>query len=396
MTQHSGMVSRVIKASPLGDGTAFERRRKGIRAILTQADRLVIFGAGQNGQMVASLLRRNGLEASAFMDDTPGKLNTVVSGLRVEAVPSSRPDQSTMVICSIFSAQYGFLPIQQRFQSLSIGIISLFELLWCLDDDALPFYFLDRPSVILDNLAHIDWLAGQLADEASQRELLSHVNFRLGLDHSLLPRPRARRIGPPPGWNHVTYIDGGAYDGDTLLQFVDAFGESLSQGIGLEPDSANFELLRARVAAAPKRVRTKMKIVNAALGAGPGLARFAGGRLQGSAISKDGDLTVQTISVDDLLKDYETSEVYVKFDIEGAEHDAIIGSRMLISSCAPVMAISLYHRPRDLWELPELVHRFNPHYQFFLRSHGEDGADLTAYACHRSLGGDFPIGLNSR
>ena len=330
------------------------------------------------------------------MDDTPTKLGTIISELPVEPVPSSRPDKSTTVICSIFSARYGFLPIKQRFQGLSMGIISLFELLWCFDEDSLPFYFLDRPRVILENLAQIDWLAGQLADEASQRELLSHVSFRLGLDHSLLPRPGARRIGPPPGWNDVIYIDGGAYDGDTLLQFVDDFSESLSQGIGIEPDGANYELLRKSVEAAPDRVRKKISTVNAALGAGPGLARFTSGRLQGSAISEDGNSTVRTISVDSLLEGRRDAKFYVKFDIEGAEHDAIIGSRMLISSRAPVLAISLYHRPRDLWELPELVYGFDVDYQFFLRSHGEDGADLTAYACHKRLGGNLPTGLNAR
>jgi FkbM family methyltransferase len=396
MTHHSGIVSRVIKASPLADFTAFERRREGVRAILTQAERLVIFGAGQNGRMVASLLRRHGLEASAFMDDTPAKLNTIIGGLRVESVPSGRPDKSTTVICSIFSARHGFLPIQRRFQRLSIEIVSLFELLWCFDENSLPFYFLDRPSVILNNLAQIDWLASQLADETSQHELLSHVIFRLGLDHSLLPRPTARQIGPPPGWSNVIYVDGGAFDGDTLLRFVGNFGESLSRGIGIEPDSANYELLRKSVESAPHRIKKKISIVNAALSASTGLVRFASGKLQDSAISEHGNSTVQTISVDDLLKNRGDAKVYVKFDIEGAEHDAIVGSCRLISSCAPVLAISIYHRPRDLWELPKLVQEFGSDYQFFLRSHGEDGADLTAYACHKSLDRNYPIGLASR
>ncbi len=226
--------------------------------------------------------------------------------------------------------------------------------------------------------------------------MLSHVGFRLGLDHSLLPRPEARRIGPPPDWNSVIYVDGGAYDGDTLLRFVDDFCESVSQGIGIEPDSANYELLRNSVAASPDRVKSKISVVNAALGAGPGEKRFAGGKLQDSGFAEDGNLTVRTISVDDLLGDRRSEKVYVKFDIEGAEHDAIIGSRTLISSCMPVLAISLYHRPKDLWELPELVHGFASDYRFFLRSHGEDGADLTAYACHKDLGENLPIGLNSK
>ncbi len=396
MSQHSGIVSQAIKASPLADVTAFERRRESVRAILTQAKHLAIFGAGQNGRMVASILRRHGLEASAFMDDTHSKLGTIIGGLRVEPVPQPGRTREPLSSVPYFRPNTDSCPFGRDFRVPSIQILSLFDLLWCFDEDALPFYFLDRPSLILDNLEQIDWLADQFADEASQQELMSHVKFRLGLDHSLLPRPGARRIGPPPDWNSTIYVDGGAYDGDTLLRFVDNFCPSVSEGIGIEPDNANYELLRNSVAASPDRIKNKVSIVNAGLGTGAGQKRFSGGKLQDSAFSQDGNMTVQTISVDDLLKDRKTSEVYVKFDIEGAEHDAILGSRKLISSSAPILAISLYHKPGDLWELPKLVHGFAPEYRFFLRSHGEDGADLTAYACHKSLGENLPVGLHSK
>ena len=48
---------------------------------------------------------------------------------------------------------------------------------------------------------------------------------------------------------------------------------------------------------------------------------------------------------------------YVKYDVEGAEYEALNGSRGLLKS-HPALLVSLYHRTDDLWKLPELVESF--------------------------------------
>ena len=42
-------------------------------------------------------------------------------------------------------------------------------------------------------------------------------------------------------------------------------------------------------------------------------------------------------------------------DIEGAEYEALLGARGTISKYRPGLAISLYHRPADLWQIPLLI-----------------------------------------
>ena len=126
--QNSEMMVHLRQVPLRTDLTTFQRRQKSIGTILAEAKRLVIFGAGQNGQMVASLLRRHGLEPAAFMDDTPAKLNTVICGLPVEQVPLTHPDVKTIAICSVFSARFGFLPIQRRLRALAVEAVSLFRI----------------------------------------------------------------------------------------------------------------------------------------------------------------------------------------------------------------------------------------------------------------------------
>jgi len=359
---------------------------------LSKAERIVIFGAGQNGRMLASLLRQNGFSPAAFFDDTPNKIGTTVCGLPVERVPSDRPHVATTVVSSVFSAAHGFLPIERRLSQLSVDVVSLFEMLWCSETNCLPFYFLDKPSILLDNYSQIEWLAERLSDERSLRELLSHVAFRVNLDHRALCEPEARESCSFRNWKNLVYVDAGAFDGDTLLPFVNENQDALSLAIGVEPDGDNLNRLDKAVEAAPEHIKAKIRTIKAALDSRSGVKRFSGGQSQESALSDDGDQVVDTISVDELLKNTSFSSVYLKLDVEGAEAEAILGARSLIESASAVLSISVYHKPADLWELPRLVHSINPGYRFLLRSHGQDGADLTMYAFHEASHGNLTLG----
>ena len=82
------------------------------------------------------------------------------------------------------------------------------------------------------------------------------------------------------------------------------------------------------------------------------------------------------------------SPVYIKFDVEGAELEALRGTRELIVAAQPLLAVSIYHRPDDLWELPIYLKSLDPNYRLFLRTQGEDGMDVICYA--------VPAGMTSR
>ena len=55
-------------------------------------------------------------------------------------------------------------------------------------------------------------------------------------------------------------------------------------------------------------------------------------------------------------------------DIEGAEADALLGGKTVIEECMPMLAISAYHKMRDMFELIELMDELGKgNYEFFLR-----------------------------
>ena len=67
-------------------------------------------------------------------------------------------------------------------------------------------------------------------------------------------------------------------------------------------------------------------------------------------------------------------------DIEGAEKKALMGAKTLIRKFKPKLAISVYHKRDDIWEIPKLILSINPEYRFFLRVYSFTGKDTVLYA----------------
>jgi len=56
---------------------------------------------------------------------------------------------------------------------------------------------------------------------------------------------------------------------------------------------------------------------------------------------------------------------------QGAEREALEGGAALLARSRPALAVSVYHRPGDLWELPLHLNALSLGYRFFLRTHGD-------------------------
>lgn len=74
-------------------------------------------------------------------------------------------------------------------------------------------------------------------------------------------------------------------------------------------------------------------------------------------------------TLDDYASDRLPRVDFIKMDIEGAELDAIEGARDLIQAHKPRLAISAYHKPEDLWEIPQKLKALNPRYDFIFGHH---------------------------
>lgn len=70
----------------------------------------------------------------------------------------------------------------------------------------------------------------------------------------------------------------------------------------------------------------------------------------------------------------------IKMDIEGAEIDALKGARNLIKNNNPKLAICVYHRLEDLWNVPLSIMSISSDYTYYLRHHSPVIWDSVCYA----------------
>lgn len=163
-----------------------------------------------------------------------------------------------------------------------------------------------------------------------------------------------------------TAIDGGAYNGDTVRTLL-AHHSEVERIYAVEPDPRTYRKLEAY--AADPALGGRVLPINAALWSEEGEADFAAsGNRNSSLVSSSYEhkkAPIRLTTVDNIACD--THIDYIKYDLEGAEEEALLGSLSTIRRDRPALAISLYHRSADIFRLPLFVQRLGLGYRFYLR-----------------------------
>ena len=87
---------------------------------------------------------------------------------------------------------------------------------------------------------------------------------------------------------------------------------------------------------------------------------------------------VPVVALDHVLGDEDVS--FIKMDIEGAEYRALMGAEQIIRNRRPKLAICIYHKIEDLWDIPALLLEFQPDYKFYVRHYDFYHCETVLYA----------------
>ena len=90
-------------------------------------------------------------------------------------------------------------------------------------------------------------------------------------------------------------------------------------------------------------------------------------------------MKIEVDRLEDMISEDEPI-TFIKMDLEGAEYEALIGAKKIIKKWKPKLAISLYHKPEDVWELPSLILDMNPSYSLYLSHYSIATAETVLYA----------------
>lgn len=221
------------------------------------------------------------------------------------------------------------------------------------------------------NLAH-----SLLADEFSKKVYEGYVNFQFGGRIEILKEIETSESEIYENIlkfnNNETFIDIGAYRGDTVEKFVERTKEEYERIIAAEPDYKTYQKLIKNCESLKN-----FTAVNAAVTDFDGEIGFSS--LAGRQSSVGGENMIKALSLPSLCKD--CSPTFIKIDSEGCELEILKGGEEILKKFKPKMNIAAYHKSEDIFKLPILINSINPEYKIHLRHHPYIPAWDTLFYC---------------
>lgn len=177
-----------------------------------------------------------------------------------------------------------------------------------------------------------------------------------------------------PRENEV-FVDAGCWIGDTAKAFVNWCKGKYNGIYAFEPDATCWEICE----------KVLIDIANIQL-IKKGTWReetslFFQGIGNGNSRVSDTVLApyrVPVTSIDSVLAGREVS--FIKMDVEGSELETLEGAKESIRNYASRLAVSVYHKPEDLWELAEYILSLNPDYKLYMRHYTTCNYETVLYA----------------
>jgi len=166
------------------------------------------------------------------------------------------------------------------------------------------------------------------------------------------------------GKNEV-FIDCGAYDGDTIENFLKLQNMEYDKIIAFEPGMENYKVLESKFKG------DKFLLINKGVYSKNTKLYFSenasGGEISEIPTGMKNEVEIEVMAIDSLTDIKKVT--FIKMDIEGAEMDALNGARETILRDKPRLAICIYHSNEDMLRIAEWIHNLVPEYKFYCRHH---------------------------
>lgn len=236
----------------------------------------------------------------------------------------------------------------------------------------------DEKKFFLEHTKELKEAYNSLEDNQSRHVFENILKFRITYTEKFLKASRGKDslknqylVPELQLSGHEIIVDCGAFTGDTVKTFYkNVPGCSV---IALEPDKDNFEALQKLKLDGLKPIQVGAWSKNTTLSFSD-----KGGGTTGGAIDVSGGTMIEVRALDDLSECQLAT--YIKMDIEGAELEALRGAEKIIQGKKPKLAICIYHKPQDFYEIPLYIKKLNPDYKLFVHHHSFSYGETVLYA----------------
>lgn len=366
------------------DLEAARRRERSTFSDLVAGRPIVLYGAGGAGRRTAAALRAAGSAPVAFAD--ANQAGHEVDGLSVLAPEEAagRYGRTAAFVVAVYNPGSPHMDIERALRAAGCQTVVPFPpLAWAHPEALLPHYGLDLPHRVIEAADEVRAAFDLLADDRTRREFVEQLRWRVDGDPTRLSGSEET----PDQYfaddlftlvDDEVFVDVGAFDGDTLAEFAERSGGRFERYLAIEADPGNAAQLSERVRRMPG-LGSRVDVLSLAVGAARGRVRFAADGTAAATASEAGDVEVDVAPLDELLDGGRAT--FLKFDIEGAEPDALRGAAGTIARDRPVLAVCVYHQQDHLWTLPlQAAALTGDGYTFHLRRYAADIFDEVLYA----------------
>ncbi|MBO5066172.1 MAG: FkbM family methyltransferase [Clostridia bacterium] len=169
-----------------------------------------------------------------------------------------------------------------------------------------------------------------------------------------------------------TYVDIGAYRGDTVDTFLSYTNGKYENIICAEPDAKTYKKLIEHCESLDNFYAQNVAVTDI-----DGKIGFSDAHGRQSAVG--GEKTINSVTVNTLCEGYSPS--YIKIDSEGCENEILSAGKDILNKFSPKLNIAAYHKFSDIYTLPILINAINPRYKIHLRHHPYIPAWDTLFYC---------------
>ncbi len=258
----------------------------------------------------------------------------------------------------------------------SLGIIYVYNFFAFNRDRKNPTVEMRRSKLFFEeNQGRIDNIVNLLEDDESKQVYTSMIKYRASHDWHDRPSYNRKNQYFPDGIIKLSdeeiFVDCGAYNGDTIKNFLKKCKKKYNYIVAIEPDEDNLEQI--------KKINGKIYPICAAAWKSDTEVTFQQGLGSSSHVmeEKESNKKVSAKSIDNIAEC--SNATFIKMDIEGSEYNALWGGVETIRRNKPKLAICIYHSDEDMLRLIELIAGWDLNYRFYIRQHAQKDAETVLY-----------------
>lgn len=319
---------------------------------------IICYGTGDGADKVFSEFERLGITASGVMASGRFVRERYFHGFKVKSSEDYENEFGEFCIALCFGSQ-----LKEVIDSIK-AISEKHKILV----PSVPVYGenIFNKNFFSDHIDDIKKAYDLLSDEKSKNVYYNIIKFELCGDLNLLFDCES---GKDEALSEIlnlivcrSYLDLGAYKGDTVEEFLKYNGGNYDRIIAVEPDKKNFAKLQLNTAGIKN-----ITLLNVGIWSEKSAVSFnsAGGR--NSSIKDGTENIINSESVDSILS--KNGIDYIKADVEGVECEMLEGAKGTLKKFKPQLNLAAYHRSEDLFKLILKVNELNPEYKIYLRHH---------------------------